>query len=141
MRKGRVATPSGLRLPLGSLLLLLAACSEADVRPPVPPAELVPQLAGAEEALRRSSRDDLWAERFGDYMAPAELAAYRAAGPEVRFERFGTRLLEFALREELLRAHRLKLTLEQVEAYRSKPDYDQGRAYLEQQLGPLVESP
>jgi hypothetical protein len=123
------------------LSALLVACNGGDVRPPVPPPELVPQLAGAEEALRRSARDDHWTERYGDYMQPAELRAYLATPPAERFPRFGGRLLEFALREELLQAHRLELTLEQVEAYRSRPDYDQGRRYLERELGVPVENP
>lgn len=123
------------------LALLPCACNGDDVRPPMPPAELVPQLAGAEEALRRSARDDHWTERYGDYMQPAELRAYWAAAPEDRFDAFGLRLLEFALREELLQRHRLQLTLEQVEAYRSRPDYDQGRQYLERELGMALENP
>lgn len=147
MRASRGGRVSRARVPVsGSVLLLVAllsltACGGDDVRPPVPPAELVPQLAGAEDALGRGARDDHWTERYGDYMQPEELRAYWSAAPDRRFEAFGLRLLEFALREELLQRHRLQLTLEQVQTYRSQPGYEQGKAYLEQELGSPVENP
>lgn len=122
-------------------LVLLAACNGEDVRPPVPTPELVRELAGAEAELQRGARDDYWTERFGDYMEARELRAYWSTPPEERFQAFGLRLLEFRLREELLQANRLKLTLEQVEAYRSQPDYDQARAYLQRTLGDELENP
>jgi len=115
---------------IGAGLLLVAAggCGGGEVRPPKPAKELVSELVGAEEVL--DERGDYWSSRLGDYLAGPELAAYEGTPPGLRFERYAHELLEFRLRENLLERHRWTLSRQDIEHYRSQPDYDAGLKFL-----------
>lgn len=84
------------------------------------------ELAGAEPARPA----DFWVESLGDHLGPD----YRSAPEGERFARFGPRLLESRLREDLLEEQRWALTPQQIAEFCDQPTYDDSQAYLKKAL-------
>ena len=107
----------------------LCACGGSDevIRPEYPK-ELLSPISSSDE---RNPRDDYWTERLGPYLKPEEQHIYRIKPEDKRFVKYGERWLEFCLREDLLEESGLELSPEQVDLYRSRPDFDSGRRTLE----------
>lgn len=124
-----------LALAAGAGVAALAGCNDPPPRPPTPPRELVPPVALSgnldetpiEPAL---GKGDAWSDAYGAYMTRDELAAYVRTPESERFERFGLKLLDYQLREDLLREHKDDLNREQQDAYRHLPTADACRRYI-----------
>ncbi len=117
------------------LLVALAGCNDPPPRPPTPPRELVPPVALSgnldetpiEPAL---GKGDAWSDAYGAYMTHDELAAYVTTPEPERFERYGLKLLDYQLREDLLREHKDELNREQQDAYRRLPSAEACRRFV-----------
>lgn len=108
------------------LALALSACASEEVAPGPEKLPRAPQLAGGPP-----SRLDYWSDSLRDYVGPE----FRATPEEERFARFGRRLLEYRLREDLLTEHRWALSQQDVDAFSGEPDYDASERFLRSVLG------
>ena len=115
---------------LAALLLVVGGCSGPDkpVRPEFPK-ELNPAITSSDEPL--SLQDDYWTRCLGPYLSPEELHQYWIEPHDKRFVSYGERWLEFSLREDLLARRRWELSSEQVNEFRSQPDFESGKRTLE----------
>ena len=111
-----------LGVVLGGGLSLSSGCGVTVPDPISRQAELDADLAGAERG--RSPLDDYWSEALGPYLASDALRGYWLTAAEDRFGRYGDRLLEATLREELLSQHAGDLTPEEQERLAELPTYD-----------------
>ncbi|MCO5172026.1 MAG: hypothetical protein M9894_37485 [Planctomycetes bacterium] len=107
-------------------LLLVAGCGSEELAPEPERLRRAPELAGGPPA-----RVDFWTDTLGDYLGPD----FRAAPADERFARFGLRLLEFRLREDLLEEHRWALSQQDVDTFAGQPDHDASERFLREVLG------
>lgn len=108
------------------LALALSACGGEELAPGGERLNRAPQLAGGPP-----SRLDYWSDSLRDYVGPD----FHATPEEERFARFGRRLLEYRLREDLLTEHRWELSQQDVDAFSGEPDFDASLRYLRNVLG------
>ncbi|MBX3471982.1 MAG: hypothetical protein KF878_34450 [Planctomycetes bacterium] len=104
----------------------MAGCGSEELAPEPERLRRAPELAGGPAA-----RADYWTDTLGDYLG----ADFRAAPPDERFARFGARLLEYRLREDLLEEHRWALSQQDVDAFAGQPDHDASERFLREVLG------
>ncbi len=119
----------GRRLTLVAIALLCACRGSDKVVRPEYPKELHSEISSFDEPL--SLRDDYWTENLGSYLKVEQQHTYWIQPEDKRFVKYGERWLEFCLREDLLKESDLELSPEQVDLYRSRPDFDSGRRTLE----------
>lgn len=120
-----------LLLSLALCLTVLVGCGgTTSVQRPELPRELRAEISSTSVPL--SLQDDYWTERLGAYLSPEDLHVYWIMPPERRFAGYGKRWLEFCLREDLLAERRWPLGSEDLEQFRSQPDFDSSRRLLEQ---------
>ncbi|MBI3724100.1 hypothetical protein HY251_09135 [bacterium] len=132
---------SGLLGALGA-----TACTEAPPPAPTPPSGLVPSepldhesdKAAVDPALGPA---DAWYDRYHAYMTAEARRDYLVTPEPDRFERFGTRLLDYQLREELLREHQDELTRDEQDAYRSLPSAESCRGFIRERAGRAPAAP
>jgi hypothetical protein len=116
---------------LAALLALCTACSGVEVPTPlVRPSQLDATLQGSQ--IPAGPLDDHWTLTLGDYLSPAELGSYWLSPNEERFTRWGDRWLEYSLREELLAPSKDELTPDELERFRSQPDYESSKRVLDE---------
>lgn len=115
-----------MRVAVGLLVLTLSACSAEELAPGEERLTRAPQLAGGPP-----SRLDYWSDSLRDYVGPD----FHATPEEERFARFGRRLLEYRLREDLLTDHRWELSQQDVDTFSGEPDFDASQRYLRNVLG------
>ncbi len=117
------------------LLVALASCNEP------PPAEPTarPGVGGSamigggledQPVEPGLGRPDHWSETYGAYMAPDFKREYLSTPEDERFDRFGLRLLDFQLREELLLEHQEDLKREEKDQYRRLPTAEACRHFI-----------
>jgi hypothetical protein len=80
-------------------------------------------------------RPDHWSETYGAYMSPELKRDYLATPEEERFDRFGLRLLDFQLREELLLEHQEDLKREEKDQYRRLTSAEACRRFILERSG------
>jgi hypothetical protein len=112
------------------LFLALAGCYDAPPPPPTPPERLVPTsvITGNIESVNPEWEKDAFYAAYEPYMSRESWTDYFQTPPAERFDRYGLKLLDFQLREDLLREN--ELTREQVDAYRKLPSAEACRRFL-----------
>lgn len=142
-RRGRIPPLWGTRaiavfaVMCGLSAGLGAGCNDPPPDAPPPPIGIrpTPEIGGRldEEPVEPGiGKPDHWSETYGAYMSPDLKREYLSTPEDERFERFGLRLLDFELREQLLLAHQEDLTREEKDAFRRLPDADACRRFVRQ---------
>ena len=124
----------------------LAACTDAPPPRPTPATEIVPPVPLDHESDKTPvdpslGPPDPWYDRYHAYMTAETRKQYLRTPDAERFERFGTRLLDYELREELLREHQDELTRDEQDAYRSLPSAEACRTFIRDRAGRTPASP
>jgi hypothetical protein len=117
-----------------------SGCATQDLEPPVPPSQIVPPPTigpGLDEHAVPATwgRRDAWFDAFQGYMPVEMQRDYLGTPEDDRFERFGLRLLDFQLREDLLREHHDELTRDEQDFYRRLPSAEACRRYVAERSG------
>lgn len=127
---------------MASRLLLLAAvasslfaCNDPPPRAPTPPGDLVPPVAlsGSNDETPVDpalGKPDAWYDAYSGYMIRDTQREYLSTPEDERFERFGLLLLDYQLREDLLRKHQDELTRDDQDAYRRLPSAEECRKFI-----------
>ena len=129
-------TVGGGRIRVGMMvaILLLSGCQDPPPEPPVAAPALVPPPSIAlpldDDPAEPGGKTDAWFDAYKAYMSRELKREYLATPEDERFERWSLRLLDFQLREDLLRAHPEALTDDQREAYRRLPNADACRRFV-----------
>jgi len=123
------------RIGVSFLLFGFASCNDPPPEAPAPPVGIVSTdtIGGGleDQAVEPGlGRPDHWSETYGAYMTPELKREYLGCPEDERFDRFGLRLLDFQLREELLQEHQDDLTREEKDQYRRLPTAEACRRFV-----------
>jgi hypothetical protein len=113
----------------------LGACNDPPPEVPAPQSQLVAPHAidgglDDEPADLALGPSDAFYDAYHGYMGPELKRDYLTTPESDRFERFGLRLLDFQLREDLLREHQHELTRDEKDVYRRLPTAEACRKYV-----------
>ncbi len=118
-----------------SALGTLASCNDPPPEAPAPQSQLVaPHAVDGDLDLEAPDPvpgpSDAFYDRYHAYMTADAKRDYLSTPEGERFERFGLRMLDYQLREDLLREHEHALTRDEKDVYRRLPTADACRRFV-----------